>query len=351
MSARPGSESLILLDQQREALATLPILVLNAHSRCNCRCVMCDIWKREKSAEVTAASLEKHRDSLKRLRVEWVVLTGGEPLMHSDLRSLCNFFRELGIRLTLLTTGLLLARRAAEVSVLFDDIIISLDGPPLIHDAIRRVRGCFDEIAKGVSAVRRLRPDMRITARTTVQKANFAYVCETVRRATDLGLDGISLLAADVTSGEAFNRTMIWPNTRQSEVALSISEIDSLENEIETLIEEFASEIRRGFIAESPAKLRKIVSHFKAQLGLCSPQSPVCNAPWVSTVVETDGSVRPCFFHSPVGNTNDDTLENIVNGERAQEFRRQLNVATNSICQRCVCSLYRPRSGTHPAHQ
>ena len=65
-------------------------LYCDAHSRCNCRCVMCDIWKREEATEVTANELERHRDSLRRLGVAQVVLSGGEPLMHSDLSRLCS---------------------------------------------------------------------------------------------------------------------------------------------------------------------------------------------------------------------------------------------------------------------
>ena len=53
------------------------------------------------------------------LGVRQVVLTGGEPLMHRDLVSLCSFFRDLNIRLTLLTTGLLLLKRAETVAILY----------------------------------------------------------------------------------------------------------------------------------------------------------------------------------------------------------------------------------------
>jgi Fe-coproporphyrin III synthase len=343
MSAQHGCETLTVGEGQQEAIATLPVLVLNAHSRCNCRCVMCDIWKRESTSEITAADMEKHRESLRRLKVERVVLTGGEALMHSDLQSLCTFFRELNVRLTLLTTGLLLARRAPDVVALFDEVIVSLDGPPQVHDKVRRVRGCFERIEQGVIAVRHLHRQMRITARTTVQKANHAHLRDTVRSAMRLGLDGVSFLAADVTS-EAFNRPLVWPENRQNEVALSVDDIAALESEVETLIEEFAREISRGYIAESPAKLRRIVHHFRAQLGLCSPQAPLCNAPWVSAVIEADGTVRPCFFHSAMGNMQHEALDDILNGPKARQFRAALDIATNPICQRCVCSLYRPQS-------
>jgi Fe-coproporphyrin III synthase len=335
-----GSET-VLLDDARESLATLPILVLNAHSRCNCRCVMCDIWKRDAATEVTAADLQRHRESMRRLRVEWVVLSGGEPLMHSDLGALCTFFRELDIRLTLLTTGLLLARRASEVAAFFEDIIVSLDGPRPVHDSIRRVNGSFDLIQSGIAAIRTLRPGMQITARTTVQKQNHAHLLETMLAAHALGFDGISFLAADLTS-EAFNRPLLWPAERQNDIGLSADEVKVLAQSVEDVITGCAADdAYRNYVAESPAKLRKIVTHFRASLGDTKFESPPCNAPWVSAVIEADGNVRPCFFHRPVGSTRNNTLEEIVNGEEARRFRSELDVGSNPVCRRCVCSLYR----------
>src|ERR1700735_3244233 len=96
-------------------LDSLPILVLSPHSRCNCRCVMCDIWKTEDARELSAEELERHAEDLDQLRVRWVVFTGGEPLMHSDFFRLCRILRERNIRVTVLSTGLLLKRYAREI--------------------------------------------------------------------------------------------------------------------------------------------------------------------------------------------------------------------------------------------
>src|SRR5215469_10137992 len=338
MSAQSESDAAVLLASPDVQVRQLPILVLNVHSRCNCRCVMCDIWKREENTDIKLKDLERHRESLRRLSVRWVVLSGGEPLLHSDLRSLCLFFRELNIRLTLLTTGLLLSRRALEVAELFDEIIISIDGPAEVHDAIRRVNGGFRLIESGVAAIRRIRPFMPIIGRTTVQKANHCHLQETVSTAQSIGLDSISFLAADLTS-QAFNRPLLWPSDRQNEVALTVAELHALEEEVEGLIVVYSEEIRTGYIAESAMKLRRIVAHFAAHLGLTQPIAPTCNAPWVSAVVEVDGSVRPCFFHRSIGNIRDADLDHIVNGKNALDFRHNLRVHDNPVCQRCVCSL------------
>jgi MoaA/NifB/PqqE/SkfB family radical SAM enzyme len=317
---------------------SLPILILNAHSRCNCRCVMCDIWKRESNDQMRAQDLERHRASLENLGVRQVVLTGGEPLLHNDLSALCNFFRDRQIHLTLLTTGLLLHKRAEEVASLFDDIIVSLDGPPEIHDAIRRVSGAYNLIHKGIIAVRNYNPSMPITCRTTVQKANHRHLRQTVDAARALGLDSISFLAADLTS-EAFNRPLIWPGEKQSEIGLNLEEVRALEEEIEQMILQYEAGIHHKYIVEPSAKLRKIARRFREHLGQLTPLAPTCNAPWVSAVVEVDGSVRPCFFHRTIGNITSSTLEDVINGEKAQEFRQSLDIENDATCRRCVCSL------------
>ncbi len=319
-------------------LSFLPILILNVHSRCNCRCVMCDIWKRKDDDQFRAQDLERHRGSLKNLGVRQIVLTGGEPLLHNDIEALCNFFREQNIHLTLLTTGLLLYKRAEEVATLFDDVIVSLDGPQNIHDAIRRVSGAYNLIHKGIAAVRHHFPSIPITCRTTVQKANHRHLREAVDAAKAIGLDSISFLAADLTS-EAFNRPLLWPGERQSEIGLTLEETKTLEEEIERLILEYEADIAHKYIVESPAKLRKIPRRFREHLGLLSPESPICNAPWVSAVVDVDGSVRPCFFHRTMGSLASSTLEEVINGDAAQSFRRSLDMKNDPTCQRCVCSL------------
>ena len=317
---------------------SLPVLVIHAHSSCNCRCVMCDIWKTTEHAAFTVADLKSQLPSICRLGVHWIVFSGGEPLLNPELFQLCSILRAEGIRLSLLSTGLLFRKLAKEIAANLDEVIVSLDGPREIHNSIRRIEGAFELLRVGVGSLREQRRAISISARCTVQKANHNRLWETALAAKELGLDGISFLAVDLTT-PAFNRSLPWPISRQGEIGLSLSEIAILENGIEELIHGGASELGPGFIAESPAKLRKIVRHFRCQLGLAGPESPICNAPWVSAVLETDGTVRPCFFHRSIGNVRNKTLEDVLNGSQARGFRENLEVATNPICRNCVCSL------------
>lgn len=317
----------------------LPVLILMPHSRCDCRCLMCDIWKERATREISEAQLQGHLLSMKQLEVQWVVLSGGEPLLHSNLFSLTTRLKQAGMRVTLLSSGQRLVDLAAEVASGTDDAILSLDGPEPIHDAIRGVSGAFERLREGVREVRRHKPAYPFSCRTTVQRQNFRFLRQTLLAARSAGFDSISYLAADVTS-TAFNHPQGWPISGRQKVAVPEEELGQLEEEVECLIQEHADEIRSGYVRESPEKLRRIVRHFRAQSGQVEPLAPRCNAPWISAVVEANGTVRPCFFHRALGNAESQSLFDIINSSDALRFRESLDVETNPTCQRCVCSLY-----------
>jgi Fe-coproporphyrin III synthase len=324
---------------------TLPVVVISPHNQCDCHCVMCDIWKIRDAKEFSVADLERQIVSFRGLGVRWVVFTGGEPQKNSRLPVLAGMLRDEGIRVTLLTAGLLLDVQAEAIAATVDDVIVSLDGPPALHNRIRRVPKAFERLAAGVTELRRLRPDLPIRARCTVQKLNHCFLGDTVVAAREIGLNSISFLAADVSSS-AFNRPAMSSGEHQEQIALNAVEVEELEQEIQRLIHGHAGDLSSGFIAENPAKLGRIVRHFRACLGQLQPVAPRCNAPWVSAVIESGGDVRPCFFHRPLGNTRDGALHEILNSPQAVQFRSNLDIASDPICQRCVCSLFVPTAGT-----
>ena len=327
-------------DLDAHRISSMPVVVIALHEGCNCRCVMCDIWKIREPRELAIANLERQLDSFDKLGVRWIALTGGEPQRHSHFSQFTKALRSRQIRVTMLTAGVLLEADAQQVADSVDDVIVSLDGPPLIHDRIRRIPQAFQKLAGGVRALKNIRPDISIGARCTVQRANHDSLNRTIECAKEMGLDSISFLAADVTSA-AFNRPETWSAARQNAVALDESHVSVLEEEMERVI---ATHAGRGFVLESAEKLRRIVLHFRAHLGQASAVAPRCNAPWVSAVIEANGEVRPCFFHAAIGSIHDRTFAEVVNGPHAVQFRSELDVATNPTCRHCVCSLYVPQS-------
>jgi Fe-coproporphyrin III synthase len=176
---------------------TLPVLVVNPYSRCNCRCVMCDIWQGTSLYALSREELERQVSSIKELNVKWLVFSGGEPLMHPDIFELCEIARKVGARVTILSTGVLLARYAKEIIEHVDDVIVSLDGPAKVHDQIRRVPGAFQALASGVAHLLELKPEYQVGGRCTVQQSNCQSLLDTVRTAREIGLSSVSFLAVE----------------------------------------------------------------------------------------------------------------------------------------------------------
>jgi len=114
-------------------IRSLPVLVIFPHNQCNCRCVMCDIWRIREAKQITPTDLEEQLSSFRELGVRWVVFSGGEPQMNEQWSCLARMLRLAGIRVTLLTAGLLLKSQARMVADSIDDVIVSLDGPPAVH--------------------------------------------------------------------------------------------------------------------------------------------------------------------------------------------------------------------------
>ncbi len=332
---------------QTDKITSLPIVILMPHSACNCKCVMCDIWKDNKNLkQLTEADISGLLASLKKFNVQTVVMSGGEALMNQNFFKLCEILQKENIKISLLSTGLLLKKNAEKLLTHVNDIIVSLDGNEIIHDEIRNVRGAYQLLKEGVRHIHSINPHFKITGRTVIHRLNFREWPSIIRSAISIGLNQISFLPADVSS-HAFNRQQVWDQSRQHEILLMQEELPELQEIIEQIKEEFITLFETGFIAESPAKLQKIYAHYAAVYGLNEYSFKKCNAPWVSTVIEADGTVRPCFFHKPLGNIHSNSLEEILNSEDAINFRKTLNMNTDSTCVKCVCYLNLP-PGANP---
>ena len=309
------------------------------HSACNCRCVMCDIWKDNKNLkQLSEKDIESLLSSLRKFGVQEVVMSGGEALLNPNFFRFCEILQKEKIKVTLLSTGLTLKKNTDQLFQFVDNIIVSLDGNEVIHDYVRNIPGAYNKIKEAVQHIKSLNPSYRITARTVIHKLNFRYWPSIIESAKEIGLDQISFLPADVSS-HAFNREVLWNESRQHEVLLAKEELEELRTVVNGIIDNYKTDIEHRFIAESAAKLGNIYSYYAGWYGINPFPYKKCNAPWVSTVIEPDGTVRPCFFHDPIGNIRKDSLDDILNSDHAINFRRTLNMDTDSTCIKCVCYL------------
>ena len=330
---------------QTQTIKALPIVILMPHSACNCRCVMCDIWKGNHNLhQLTETDVRSILETLKKFETRLVLMSGGEALLNTLFFNFCEILRKENIKINLLSTGITLKKNAAKIVDHVNEIIVSLDGDELTHNRIRNINDAFSKLREGITEIKSINPDYRITGRSVIHQLNFMKWPAIIEAAKDLRLDQISFLPADVSS-HAFNRDILWDINRQHEILPSFEQIAELKSVIEQFLKDYKKELQNGFIAESPSKIWKIYEYYAACYGLNSFPVKRCNAPSVSTVIEADGTVRPCFFHQPFGNIRNLPLDKIVNSDAAVAFRKQLDIDADETCSRCVCHLnLSPRS-------
>ena len=324
---------------QTHKISALPIVILMPHSACNCRCVMCDIWKGNHNLkQLTEDDIKGLMNVLKKFGTQQVLMSGGEALLNPNFFRFCEILKNENIKISLLSTGLTLKKNAEQLVKWVDDIIVSLDGDEATHDRIRNIPGAFNKLAEGINAIKILKPGFNITARTVIHRLNFAIWSNIIDSAKQLGLDQVSFLPADVSS-HAFNREQAWDEPRQHEILLTENDLGELKTVIGNLFNQYKNDFTNKFIAESKEKIQNIYFYYAAFYGRNDFPYKKCNAPWVSTVVEADGTVRPCFFHDAYGNVKNSSLDKIINSETAIEFRRNLDLVKNETCVKCVCYL------------
>ncbi len=150
-SALPGSSTAACMPVSSRARK--PIVVWNITRTCNLRCVHCyaDSHAERYPGELTWEQCCSVIDDLADYKVNALLLSGGEPLLHPQLPQLLRRATEKGLKVTISTNGTRItpeyARMFKELGVAY--VGISLDGIGAIHDQFRGVMGAFDGAIRG----------------------------------------------------------------------------------------------------------------------------------------------------------------------------------------------------------
>ncbi len=328
----------MVIKGNKSSLDSLPILILYPINSCNCRCRMCGAWEQGTTTSMHLKDVISIANEAKKLKLQQVVFSGGEPLLHPDIDLMCQVFHQIGVKVTLLTNGLLLPKFAERLVTACHEIIVSLDGPREIHNTIRNVPNVYERLEKGILSLRQQSDDCTIFGRCTVQQCNISYLRATVDAAHNLSLDKISFLAVTDEPETFYHNSM---KAEPEKLLPEFNDLPQLEKELDLLSLQYSDEFELGFIMESPQKLnRRLLQYFSAMHGINDFPTVKCNAPFVSAVVESNGDLRPCFFHRPLGNIfRDGGLTTVLNSKSAIKWRSLFNVKEHRKCSRCVCSL------------
>src|SRR5471032_1914364 len=150
-SSTLATATLIRLGQATNRTFVLPLLIFYPTGRCNSRCVSCDWWKQSGADDLTLEEIARVAAALPDLGTRVVVFSGGEPLLRPEVFDAAWIFRDHGMTLHLLTSGVLLERFADRVARLFARVIVSLDATsPALYERIRGV-DALETVGRGIA--------------------------------------------------------------------------------------------------------------------------------------------------------------------------------------------------------
>ena len=133
----------------KSPIPSLRYLELQITDRCNLRCKHCYIGA-SKNKELSLTKLKAVLDEFEAMQGLRLLITGGEPLMHSHFAEFNEILCSYLFRKILFTNGLLLDRKLLE-NLNVDEIQFSVDGMERGHDALRGP-GTFRKVMNSIEA-------------------------------------------------------------------------------------------------------------------------------------------------------------------------------------------------------
>jgi len=240
---------------------SLRYLLLNITKNCNLACKHCYLGKPVK-LEMDIAMFEKAITQFKSMGGLKLMISGGEPLLHSKFWDLMEILPSYELRVVVLSNGTLIDETTArKLSIYADEVQVSIDGL-VSHDRLRG-KGSYKRSMEGISNL--VRSGIPVSIATMVHKFNTGEFDEMEKLFSGIGCISWSVDVPCVTGALAHNK----------EFALNIDEA--------------AQYLNYGFGAGA----HESTGNYTCGSHMCS--------------VSPDGSVSKCGFFEdrPAGNIND----------------------------------------------
>lgn len=286
-------------------------LVFMAEDKCNSRCVHCSIWKHEGCGNILKPDeIEKALSDPLFENIEYVIVTGGEPTLRSDLTEMFQAMHNAlpAARLQLSTNALLPDRALETTKELLEagipfDVGVSLDGVGDKHDEIRGVPGNFKKADELIGELVKLRGE---------------YGCQ-------LGL-AVGIVISDLTL-DTVDEVREFAKSHDVELVEAwYNEAGFYDNDENTIPTKKLEEVVRS---QEPSLLKE--KWVKALDGKSIKST--CFALHTFLVMRADGEMVPCLnlFDESAGNIRDRSPTQIWGSQQAKKVRSEVRECSGCL--------------------
>ncbi len=190
---------------------------------CNLACIHCraSAIKEPASFELSTAEANHFVDELVAYK-PIIILTGGEPLLRSDVYDIAKYASGHSLRVVLATNGTLLTPGIVKhlIEAGIQRVSISIDGSSSeTHDTFRGEKGAFEAALRGIDILKSAGMSFQIN--TTITKRNLKEIPGIYELALDLGASALHIfllvptgrgeeIESDEIPAEEYERVLNW---------------------------------------------------------------------------------------------------------------------------------------------
>ncbi|MCL2800759.1 MAG: radical SAM protein [Treponema sp.] len=340
----------------------LGLVYIKPTGECNQRCVMCGQYGEKGIMKNCAPEERKKTLSLETWKkfVDQIVpqkptvyVWGGEPFLYPDLMPLCKYMIQKGLVVSVNTNGTLMEKHAEQiVRDKWSSLFVSLDAFRDVNDQLRG-KGSYDKVIAGIKA---------ISAEKKRQKSRYPVLGIVTVVTNKNYMDLANLAEASREYGINLHIYNLGTYTNDNIVATQKRFMkEKLDTEIDCL-ESYNTGYNQGIDGEKLYKiLRDIQENNYGHPILTVPtlnpekthtyyaelETPVrnhCAVPWCQANVNYNGDVHFCADYTDyiIGNINEQSFKDIVNGDRANRFRKAIQECDGGMfpgCLRCYQNM------------
>jgi radical SAM protein with 4Fe4S-binding SPASM domain len=305
-------------------------VVWNFTYTCNLKCKHCYEDAGGHKPELSTEEAFQAVDELSKIAsvgLPALSFSGGEPLMRKDFFEVAAYAQKKIPYLSIATNGTLLTKDNVKClkDVGIEYVEISLDGATKkVHEAFRRVPGCFEKTMRGIQ--NSIDEGLDTCIATTIQKENISEVKKIIKLVDELGVRFMHFNYIPTGRAKAYVELDLTPEERLSIlemigekiVALSIRAKEEEEKTGKSTLKvdrffstcpQYASVVKR--IAKEKRQNFAVSAHYAAMKGVENVANFLggCGAGRLYMCLEPNGDIKPCVFFP----TNKETVRgNII---------------------------------------
>ncbi|MCL2184972.1 MAG: radical SAM protein [Treponema sp.] len=340
----------------------LALVYFKLTGSCNLRCVMCgqygdkgvmnDCAAEESKKILPLETWKKFVDEIAPQKPV-IYVWGGEPFLYPDIFPLCKYMVEKGLFVSVNTNGTLIERHAETiVRDRWSTLFVSLDAFRDVNDELRG-KGSYDKVIAGFKAINREKKKQNVKypllgVVTVVTNKNYMDLANLAQASREYDID-----LHIYNLGTYTNDSIVAAQKQLMKEKLD-TEIDCLEAyntgyntgidgiKLYSILQDIQNNNYGHPIVTVPFLNPEKTHTYYAELE--TPVRNHCIVPWCQANVNYNGDVHFCADYPDyiLGNIKEQSFKEIVNGDRANCFRKAIHESEGGMfpgCLRCYQNM------------